>query len=180
MLLVKILTALIFSSTAFAADGAHHGSLLDLKFYAINFAIFAIVIIWKVLPLVKNHFREQHLLMKNQFYTASEKLRIAKVEREKIEKELSGLERKISEMKNSSERDLDVYRVRYRKELEEKVATMQKDLDYQIEFEAMALNNNMYLNLINKITEQVEKKVNASTSDKTNLAEALIRKSGIN
>lgn len=179
MLLVKIVISIILSSTAFASE-ENHGSLLDLKYYAINFAIFAIFIIWKILPLVKNHFREQHLLMKNQFHTASEKLRIAKVEKEKIENDLSGLERKISGMKNSSERDLDVYRVRYKKELEEKVSTLQKDLEYQIEFEAMALNNNMYLNLISNITEQVEKKVKNSTADKTQLAEALIRKSGIN
>jgi F0F1-type ATP synthase membrane subunit b/b' len=179
MLLIKIITSAILCSTAMAAGGSH-GSLIDLKFYAINFLLFAGVIIWKVLPLVKNHFREQHLLMQNQFHTASEKLRLAKIEKEKIEKELEGLERKVSEMKNSSERDLDVYRVRYRKELEEKVVTLQNDLDYQLEFETMALNNNMYLNLINKITAEVENKVNDSQSDKTMLAQALIRKSGIN
>jgi F0F1-type ATP synthase membrane subunit b/b' len=177
MFMMKIIATILFCSSAFAAGG--HGSILDLKFYAINFLIFAGVFAWKIIPLVKNHFREQHLLMKNQFHTASEKLRIAKVEKEKIENDLKNLDRKISEMKNSSERDLDVYRVRYKKELEEKVATLQKDLDYQIEFEAMALNNNMYLNLIQKITEQVEKKVKESPSDKSLLAEALIRKSGI-
>jgi hypothetical protein len=32
------------------------------------------------------------------------------------------------------------------KELEEKVTTLEKDLDYQLEFESMALNNNMYQN----------------------------------
>lgn len=161
------------------AAGNDHGSFWDLKFYIINFAIFMTIFFWKVLPLVKNHFREQHLLMKNQFHTASEKLRLAKIEKEKVEKNLENLDRKVEEMRNSSERDLDVYRMRYKKELDDKIATLEKDLDYQLEFEAMALNNKMYFNLLNKITEQVETQVKGSTGDKTQLAEALIRKSGI-
>lgn len=177
MLMIKFLT-FILSTTVMAANNGH-GSILDLKNYIINFAIFAVIFVWKILPMVKNHFREQHLLMKNQFHTASEKLRLAKIEKEKVESELNGLDRKISDMKNSSTRDLDVYRVRYKKELEEKVTTLEKDLDYQFEFESMALNNNMYQNILNKITEQVENTVNNSPNDKALLADAMIRKSGI-
>jgi F0F1-type ATP synthase membrane subunit b/b' len=169
---------LMISNVAFAA-GSGHGTFWDLKYYIINFAIFMTIFFWKILPMIKNHFREQHLLMKNQFHTASEKLRLARVEKEKTEKDLENLDRKVQEMRSSSERDLDVYRIRYKKELEEKVTTLEKDLDYQLEFEAMALNNKMYLNLINKITDNVESVVNKSAQDKTILAQALIRKSGI-
>ena len=177
MFFITTLLLTTIGKSAFAAGA--HGSIIDLKFYAINFAIFASIFVWKILPLVRNHFREQHLLMKNQFHTASEKLRLAKIEKEKIDKDLENLDRKILEMKNSNERDLDVYRVRYKKELEEKIATLEKDLDYQLEFEVMALNNNMYQNLLNKITEDAEQRVKSLASEKEALAEALIRKSGI-
>ncbi len=170
---------LLAGSVAWASDGGH-GSFWDLKFYIINFGIFAVIFLWKILPMVKNHFREQHLLMKNQFHTASEKLRLAKIEKDKVEKDLENLDRKVLEMKNSSERDLDVYRVRYKKELEEKANTLEKDLEYQLEFEAVSLNNKMYRNLLNKITQQVEVQVKNSSSERSTLAQALIRNSGIN
>lgn len=176
---INIIYLFLLNFSAVASDN-HHTSFFDLKFYIINFLIFLTIFVWKILPIAKNHFREQHLLMKNQFHTASEKLRLAKVEKEAIEKDLAGLERKISDMKNSSERDLDVYKIRYKKELEDKVSTLAKDLDYQLEFEAMALNNNMYKNLISTIVDKVERKVKDSSSDTSELAKALIRKAGIN
>ena len=170
---------LALSSNLVLASSSSHGSFWDLKYYIINFSIFALFFFWKLLPMAQNHFREQHLLMKNQFHTATEKLRLAKIEKEKVEKDLENLDKKALDMKNSSERDLDVYRLRYKKEREEKVTTLEKDLDYQLEFEAMAMNNKMYLNLVNKITDSVENVVDKSSKEKTILAESLIKKSGI-
>ena len=117
--------------------------------------------------------------MKNHFHTASEKLRLAKVEKDKTDKDLNELDRKIAEMKSASNRDLDVYLVRYKNELEEKLQALEKDLEYQVDFDTMALNNKMYNNLLNKITDKVETDVRASQNEKKLVTEALVGKSGI-
>lgn len=171
----------IGAGSVFAEGGkTHHvGSISDLKFYFINFFIFLIIVAWGILPMIKKYFREQHLLMKNHFHTASEKLRLAKLEKEKAQKEMDGLEYKISEMRMSNKRDVDVYRVRYKKEIDEKANTLEKDIEYQIEFEISAMNNNLYKNVIEKITQNVEQKVKGNTIEKESLSESLIKKAGL-
>lgn len=162
------------------AEGGHSGSISDLKFYFVNFAIFASIFIGLILPKVKNYFREQHLLMKNHFHTASEKLRLAKLERDKSQKDMDSLEQKISEMRISNNRDIDVYRVRYKKELEEKATMLGRDIEYQLEFETSALNNNMYKNIVEEITQTVDQKVSLNSAEQEKLTESLIKKAGLN
>jgi len=171
---------IFFSRLVLANESVHHGTnIAELKYYAINFSIFLAILMWKVYPLAKNYFREQHLLMKNHFYTASEKLRLAKIEKDKSQQDLDGLSRKITEMKIESQRDLDVFRVRLKKELEDKASVLKQDLVYQADFEGSALMNNLYAEVIDQVALSAEESVQKNSSERKVVTRSLVKKAGL-
>ncbi len=170
--------AMLFIISNAMAETGHGGGIGDLKFYLINFAVFLVIFFWKILPMIKNHFREQHLLMKNHFHTASEKLRLAKVENESVEKNLEDLDKKVADMRSSNARDLDVYRLRFKKEMDDKATTLEKDFEYQAEFEVEALNSNMLKNIVDQIADSVERGVKNASNERVEISQAMINKAG--
>lgn len=151
---VNCIVIFFVPAIVWATESESHHGISELLVPAINLVLYLGLFSWKILPHFKSFFREQHLIIANQFNSASEKIKIAEQALKKAKDDIDGVDQKVAEMTSASKRDLDVFRVRYAKELAAKLQQLDADLNYNLKFEQNALEKNFYQETVSGIVHQ--------------------------
>jgi len=175
--LIFVLGALFLSAgLGFGSTSSHHeASVADLFYPAINSGIYLVLFLWKGLPLISRHFQEQHIIVKNFFNAAAIKLNEVTHQKESIEKDLAELGNKKSEMEISSNRDLDMFRSRYRQELDDKRLQLEHDLGYSLEFEKRACWDRFFSSVVADVAEETKRVIDDSELQGTKYSTKLLK-----
>jgi F0F1-type ATP synthase membrane subunit b/b' len=174
MRLLAVLLIIINNATASEVN-THHG-LESLIYPTINFCLFAALLVYKVYPLLKQNFREQHLLIKNQFVMASEKLTHALAANKDLNYKLATINQKEETLRSASLRDLNIFSVRYAKEKEEKLSQLKVEVAHRKEFEQVAMMDRLYGHVLKKLIQETFKEISSNKTTMQKIASSLLKK----
>ena len=118
---IFILVAL--SSNALLAAGKGGGHISDLFYPAINVTILAVFFVWKVLPMIKNGFNNNHNAVSEAFNLAEVKEAEAQMELESVKKKLDAVTSEAANILEEAKKEASVFETAYTKETEERIKT---------------------------------------------------------
>lgn len=145
------------STSAFAESGAHHEpSIADLTYPAINFAVLAGFLFWKLKKPVVEMFNKKEAEVRSLMSSAEEKSKAAKERLGALEAKMKNLDSEISKIKSDYESDANNFAKTQAEETQATIARVKRDFENKIEGERNGMVEELNQDLISKVIEQTQ------------------------
>jgi F-type H+-transporting ATPase subunit b len=172
--LIVCLSFITFS--AFAASGAHSGHVSDLLYPAINFTILMTFFFWKVLPMIKKGFANNHKEISESYSLAEIKEVEAQTELSAIEHKLANLTKETNSIHEASNHEAKSFEQSYVAETNQRITRSQQELEKRVEGEKNDALSNIMNELLEEIVAGAKKSVSGDSSKKKKIIESFSAK----
>ena len=156
------------TATAYAAgDGAHHEpSIKDLMYPAINFAVLAGFLIWKLKKPLSDMFTKQATEVESLMNSAAQKNKDAEERLKTLTAKMANLNAELAKIQSDYESDVATFTTTQAGETQATIARTQRDLEKKLEGEKKELLEQMNEELLNNVIAKTQQTINASTDMK--------------
>ncbi|MDD0854740.1 ATP synthase F0 subunit B [Halobacteriovorax sp. GB3] len=172
-MLKVILSLTLLVSNAYAAGDSGIGSLL---IPALNFVVFAAIIILAVKGPMRKMFDENAVKVKELFTHAEEKDKEAQIKLDMYEKKMSTVESEVEKIFTEVKQDAVNFEEKYLKEVEEQIGKMTKDAHAKVESEKNAMLRELNASLVDEVIANAKSKIDANKEYKTKATNNLVAK----
>ncbi len=164
------------SSQAFAAakGGHHEPSIADLMYPAINFAVLAGFLFWKLKKPVIEMFNKKHDDVKSLMNSAAEKNKAAQERLNSLQAKMKNLDSEVAKIKSDYEADANNFAKTQASETQATIARVKRDLENKIEGERNELVEKMNQELINKVIEKTQETIKGNADMKTRATQKIV------
>lgn len=148
--------ALGIASKAWSAGDGHHGSPADLIAPAVNVAILAGFLIWKLKGPLHSYFTKRSEDVANTLERASLKAKEAQMMLENEKRKLSNLAAEVKNINQQAEKDVSNFEKILSKETEDKTHKLKMDANSKIQADKKALVDELNAQLIDQVIAQTK------------------------
>lgn len=163
------------SVSAFAAGDAGHGSAADLVAPAVNVAILAGFLVWKLKTPLRNHFITFSQNISNTLERASIKSKEAHMMLDNETRKITGLENEVKTMKQQAENDVAAYEKKIARETEEKAAKMKIDANSKIVADKKAVMDELNAELLNQVIAKTKTTIKGNKDYQSKVGNKLLQ-----
>lgn len=143
--------ALLICSSAFAAGDSGHGSAADLIAPAVNVALLAGFLVWKLKKPLSDSFTKKSEEITNTIERASLKSKEAQMMLENEQRKITNLSSEMKTLNDQSEADVKAFEQKLAKETDEKVQKMKVDATSKISADKKAIMDELNAELLNQV-----------------------------
>lgn len=157
-----ILIALFVSSSALAA-GKGTGTVMDLKWPAVNFFFLFGFLIWKLKKPLSEMFDKNAADVSQLYEVAEEKSKEAQIKFDMYQKKMSQVTGDYQRVIDESLADADLFAQRKKEEMDGLISKLEKDSEDKLEFEKKTMVRELEMSLVDTV---ISKAKNTISSDK--------------
>ncbi len=143
--------ALLLSASAFAAGDGGHGSAADLIAPAVNVALLAGFLVWKLKKPLSDSFTKKSEEITNTLERASLKSKEAQMMLENEQRKITNLSSEMKNLNDQSEADVKTFEQKLAKETEDKIQKMKVDATSKIAADKKAIMDELNAELLNQV-----------------------------
>lgn len=164
------------TASAYAAsEGAHHEpSIKDLMYPAINFAVLAGFLIWKLKTPVREMFNKQAAEVESLMNSAAQKNKDAEERLKTLQTKMNNLNAEIAKIKSDYESDVANFTTNTASETQATIARTQRDLLSKLEGEKNELVEKLNEELLNSVIAKTQQTINASADMKSRATSKIV------
>lgn len=164
------------TATAFAAgDGAHHEpSIKDLMYPAINFAVLAGFLVWKLTKPMKEMFNKNASEVESLMNSAAQKNKDAEERLKTLQAKMSNLGSEVTKIQNDYESDVKTFTQTHAEETQASITRTQRDLDKKLEGEKNELVEKLNEDLLNNVIAKTKQTINGNADMKTRATSKIV------
>ena len=169
-----ILMALV-SVSAFAAGDGGHGSVADLVAPAVNVAILAGFLVWKLKGPLKNFFITKSEEVSNTLERAGIKSKEAQMMLDNEQRKISGLENEIKSMKQHTSTDVANYEKKLARETEDKTQKLKADAASKIQADKKSVMDDLNAELLNQVIAKTKSTIKGNKDYQSKASNKLLQ-----
>ncbi len=156
------------TATAYAAgDGAHHEpSIKDLMYPAINFAVLAGFLIWKLKKPVSDMFTKQATEVESLMNSAAQKNKDAEERLKTLTAKMANLNAELAKIQSDYESDVASFTAATSAETQATIARTQRDLVSKLEGEKNELVEKLNEELLNNVIAKTQQTISGNSDMK--------------
>ncbi|HXH75101.1 MAG TPA: ATP synthase F0 subunit B [Bacteriovoracaceae bacterium] len=158
-----------------SGDGAHHGSAADLIAPAVNVAILAGLLIWKLKGPLKSYFDKQADEVSNTLERASLKTKEAQMMMENEKRKLANLQQEVKQINAQSETDVLYFEKNLSKETEEKTHKLKTDANSKIQADKKAMMDELNAQLLDQVISQAKQTIKTNKEYQSKASAKLLK-----
>lgn len=164
------------TATAVAAEsGAHHEpSIKDLMYPAINFAVLAGFLIWKLTKPMKEMFNKNASEVESLMNSAAQKNKDAEERLKTLTAKMSNLGSEVTKIQNDYESDVKTFTQTQAEETQAHITRTQRDLDKKLEGEKNELVEKLNEDLLNNVIAKTKQTINGNADMKTRATSKIV------
>lgn len=164
------------TATAVAAEsGAHHEpSIKDLMYPAINFAVLAGFLIWKLTKPMKEMFDKNASEVESLMNSAAQKNKDAEERLKTLTAKMSNLSSEVTKIQNDYESDVKTFTQTHAEETQAHITRTQRDLDKKLEGEKNELVEKLNEDLLNNVIAKTKQTINGNADMKTRATSKIV------
>jgi F-type H+-transporting ATPase subunit b len=170
-----LLPLILIVNNAQAAGGGH-GSIVDLKWPALNFVLLFSFLIWKIKPAMREMFDKNATDVASLFELAEKKDKEAQIQLTSYQKKLSDLVSEKNKIMKEADKEAAFYEEETKKETAQYIERMSKDANAKLASEKSSLIKNVYSELVDEIITKTKNKIGTDINLKTRATNNLISK----
>lgn len=142
---------LLFPTIAFAAGNGGHGSAADLIAPAVNVALLAGFLVWKLKKPLNDMFTKKAEEITNTLERASLKSKEAQMMLENEQRKITNLSTEMKNLADQSESDVKTFEKNIAKETEDKIHKLKTDATSKIAADKKAIMDELNADLLNQV-----------------------------
>ena len=164
------------TTTALAAgDGAHHEpSIKDLMYPAINFAVLAGFLIWKMKKPLSEMFTKQASEVESLMNSAAQKNKDAEERLKTLTAKMSNLNAELTKIQSDYESDVANFTTSTSAETQATIARTQRDLVSKLEGEKNELVEKLNEELLNSVIAKTKQTINGNADMKNRATSKIV------
>lgn len=167
--------ALVVTSSAFAAGNGGHGSVSDLIAPAVNVAILAGFLLWKLTTPLRNHFNKMSTDVASTIERASLKSKEAQMMLENEQRKAASLSNELKLIQDQSEKDVQAFEKKLALETEEKTHKLKSDANLKIQADKKAMMDELNAELLNQVIQKTKSTIKTNKDYQTKVSSKLIQ-----
>lgn len=148
--------ALLASTAALAAGDGGHGSAADLVAPAVNVALLAGFLVWKLKKPLSDMFTKKSEDITNTLERASLKSKEAQMMLENEQRKISNLSAEMKNLTDQSEADVKAFEKNLAKETEDKIHKLKTDATSKIAADKKAIMDELNAELLNQVISKTK------------------------
>lgn len=157
----SIITLLLVNGSVLAAGGAGHGSPSDLIPSFVNIAILAAILLYILIPIMKDHFKTKSQDVSQIMERANVKAKEAEMLMVAQKKKISNLESEVDGIKKDASTEVSTFKSNYEKEVESRITNLKQEASIKIEIEKQEMANNLNEQLLDAVIANAKSKIKA-------------------
>lgn len=164
------------TATAVAAEsGAHHEpSIKDLMYPAINFAVLAGFLIWKLKKPMNEMFNKNASEVESLMNSAAQKNKDAEERLKTLTNKMSNLPSEVSKIQNDYESDVKTFAQTQGLETQDHIVRTERDFDKKLEGEKNELVEKLNEDLLNNVIAKTKQTINGNADMKTRATSKIV------
>ena len=164
------------TATAMAAgDGAHHEpSIKDLMYPAINFAVLAGFLIWKLKKPLSEMFTKQAAEVESMMNSAAQKNKDAEERLKTLQAKMGNLNSELTKIQSDYAADVTTFTSTQASETQATITRTQRDLEKKLEGEKNELVEKMNEDLLNSVIAKTQQTINGSSDMKSRATSKIV------
>lgn len=167
--------ALGIASKAWSSADGGHGSAADLIAPAVNVAILAGFLIWKLKAPLKSHFDKQAEDVSNTLERASLKTKEANTMMENENRKLANLSQEVKTINQQAETDVLTYEKNLSKETEEKTQKLKTDANSKIQADKKSMLDELNAQLLDQVISQAKQTIKSNKDFQNKASSKLLK-----
>jgi F-type H+-transporting ATPase subunit b len=164
------------TATAVAAEsGAHHEpSIKDLMYPAINFAVLAGFLVWKLTKPMKEMFNKNASDVESLMNSAAQKNKDAEERLKTLTSKMNNLPSEVSKIQNDYESDVKTFAQTHGEETQAHIVRTQRDFDKKLEGEKNELVEKLNEDLLNNVIAKTKQTINGNADMKNRATSKIV------
>ena len=168
--------ALASSSVPLAAgNSGHHGSVSDLIAPAVNVALLAGFLIWKLKAPLSKSFTDKATDVQNTLERASLKSKEAALMLENEQRKVNGLSAELSNITSQAEADVVTFEKNLAQETEDKKHKLKTDANMKIQADKKALVDELNAELLNQVIAKTKSTIKTNKDYQSKVSSKLLQ-----
>ena len=166
---------LLGTTSAFAAGNGGHGSAADLIAPAVNVALLAGFLVWKLKKPLNEMFTKKSEDVTNTLERASLKSKEAQMMLENEQRKISNLSAEMKNLTDQSEADVKAFEKNLSRETEEKIQKMKADATLKISADKKAVMDELSAELLNEVISKTKTTIKANKEYQSKASNKLLQ-----
>jgi F0F1-type ATP synthase membrane subunit b/b' len=152
----------------------HHGSVTDLLAPAVNVAILAGFLIWKLKTPMSKHFSDMADNVSNTLERASLKSKEAKMMLENEERKIANLTNEVKGIHNQAEADVSTFEQHLSQETEDKTHKLKIDANHKIAADKKAMVDSLNAELLDQVVNKAKMTIKSNKDYQSKVSSKLL------
>lgn len=166
---------LLTTASAFAAGDGGHGSAADLIAPAVNVAILAGFLVWKLKKPLNDMFTKKSEDITNTLERASLKSKEAQMMLENEQRKISNLASEMKTLNDQSEIDVKTFEANLSRETQDKIQKMKADATTKIAADKKAIMDELNADLLNQVIAKTKTTIKTNKDFQTKASNKLLQ-----
>ncbi len=171
---MKVLLLILLQSITLAA-GKGSGSIADLAVPAGNFILIFAFLFWKLKPVIKRHFEENAVKIKELVDLAQKRDKEAQLKLESYQEKMNNVSSECEKIIESAKTDAANFEESYLKEMEAAVAKATKDSEHKLESEKNSMIRHLNESLLDEVISITKNKIQGDAGLGSKTTEKLLK-----
>lgn len=160
---MKVLLLIFLQALTFAG-GAAGGSITDLMVPAGNFILVFGFIFWKLKPMIKRHFEENSVKIKELVELAHKRDKEAQIKLESYQEKMNNVSNEVEKIISDAKKDADNFEQSHIKEMSEAKEKATKDSAHKLESEKNMMVRHLNESLLDEVISLTKNKISNDNS----------------
>ena len=170
---MKVLLLILLQSITLAAGGG--GSITDLLVPAGNFVLVFGFILYKLKPIIKRHFEENSIKIKELVELAHKRDKEAQIKLESYQEKMNNVDKEIEKIITDAKKDAENFEQSHIKEMSEAKEKATKDSAHKLESEKNVMVRHLNESLLDEVISLTKNKISSDKSLSSKTTEKLLK-----